>query len=88
MKLLVSVKVTQGYQHWKNEFENEESINLRASAGIDVIGYGYSSEMQRVYVILSLESMEILKKVMSANQTLIDEAGVDMDSMQMIPLEG
>ena len=38
MKLLVSVKVTQGYQHWKNEFENEESINLRASAGIDVIG--------------------------------------------------
>ena len=88
MKLLVSVKVIQGYQHWKNEFENEESINLRASAGIDVIGYGYSSEMQRVYVILSLESMEILKKVMSANQTLIDEAGVDMDSMQMIPLEG
>ena len=88
MKSLVSVKVTQGYQHWKNEFENEESINLRASAGIDVIGYGYSSEMQRVYVILSLESMEILKKVMSANQTLIDEAGVDMDSMQMIPLEG
>ena len=88
MKLLVIVKVTQGYQHWKNEFENEESINLRASAGIDVIGYGYSSEMQRVYVILSLESMEILKKVMSANQTLIDEAGVDIDSMHMIPLEG
>ena len=57
MKLLVSVEFTQGYQHWKNEFENEESINLRASAGIDVIGYGYSSEMQRVYVILSLESM-------------------------------
>ena len=88
MKLLVSVKVTQGYQHWKNEFENEESINLRASAYIDVIRYGYSSEMQRVYVILSLESMEILKKVMLVNQTLIDEAGVDMDSMQMIPLEG
>ena len=88
MKLLVIVKVTQGYHHWKNEFENEESINLRASADIDVIGYGYQSEMQRVYVILSLESMEILKKVMSANQTLIDEAGVDMDSMQMIPLEG
>ena len=88
MKLLVIVKVTQGYQHWKNEFEDEESINLRASADIDVIEYGYSSEMRRVYVILSLESMEILKKVMSANQTLIDEAGVDMDSMQMIPLEG
>ena len=88
MKLLVSVEVTQGYQHWKNEFENEESINFRASADISVIGYGYSPEMRRVYVILSLESMEILKKVMSANQTLIDEAGVDMDSMQMIPLAG
>ena len=87
MTLLVSVKVTQGYQHWKNEFENEESVNLRASADIDAIGYGYLSEMQGVYVILSLESMEILKKVMSANKTLIDEAGVDMDSMQMIPLE-
>ena len=84
----MSVKVTQGYHHWKNKFENEESINLRASADIDVIRYGYSSAMQRVDVILSLESMEILKKVMSANQTLIDEAGVDMDSMQMIPLEG
>ena len=88
MKLLVSVEVTQGYQYWKNEFENEESINLRASADISVIGYGYSPEMRRVYVILSLESMEILKKVMSANQNLIDEAGVEMDSMQMIPLEG
>ena len=88
MKLLVSVEVTQGYQHWENEFENEESINFRASADISVIGYGWSPEMRRVYVILSLESMEILKKVMSANQTLIDEAGVDMDSMQMIPLEG
>ena len=88
MKLLVSVKVTQGYQHWKNEFENEESVNLRASADISVIGYGWSPEMRRVYVILSLESMETLKKVMSANQNLIDEAGVDMNSMQMIPLEG
>ena len=88
MKLLVSIKVTQGYHHWKNEFENEESINLRASADISVIGYGWSPEMRRVYVILSLESMEILKKVMSANQNLIDEAGDDMDSMQMIPLEG
>ena len=67
MELLVSVEVTQGYQHWKNEFENEESINLRASADISVIGYGYSPEMRRVYVILCLESMEILKKVMSAN---------------------
>ena len=88
MKLLVSVKVTKGYQHWKNEFENEESINLRASADIDVIGYGYSSEMQRVYVILNLESIEILQKVMSANQNLIDGAGVDMDSVQMSPLKG
>ena len=88
MKLLVSVEVTQGYQHWKNEFENEESVNLRASADISVIGYGWSPEMRRVYVILNLESIEILKKVMSANQNLIDEAGVDMDSIQMIPLEG
>ena len=47
MTLLVSVKVTQGYQHWKNDFENEESITLRDSADIDIIGYGYSSEMQR-----------------------------------------
>ena len=88
MKLPVSVKVTQGYQHWKNEFENEESINLRISADINVIGYGYSLEMQRVYVILNLESIEILQKVMSANQNLIDGAGVDMDSVQMSPLKG
>jgi hypothetical protein len=88
MKLLVSVEVTQGYQHWKNEFENEESVNLRASADISVIGYVWSPEMRRVLVILSLESIETLKKVMSANQNLIDEAGVDMNSMQMIPLEG
>lgn len=88
MKLPVSVKVTQGYQHWKNEFENEESINLRASADINVIGYGYPLEMQRVYVILNLESIEILQKVMSANQNLIDGAGVDMDSVQMSPLKG
>jgi len=28
MKLLVSVKVTQGYQHWKNEFENKFDLSI------------------------------------------------------------
>ena len=44
MKQVVNAKLTKGYEHWKSEFETEESRKVRSEAGITIIGYGWSQE--------------------------------------------
>ena len=39
---VVNAKLTKGYEHWKSEFENEESRKVRSEADITIIGYGWS----------------------------------------------
>ena len=88
MKQVVNAKLTKGYEHWKSEFENEESRKVRSEAGITIIGYGWSPQTERLYVVHDIESMEVLQKVMAENQHLLDKSGVDMTSMELVNLEG
>ena len=55
---------------------------------MNVVGYGYHPETGRAYVVQEIGSMEIMQKVMVENQEALDEVGVDISTMQMIPLEG
>ena len=64
MKQVVNAKLTKGYEHWKSEFEKEESRKVRSEAGIKIIGYGWSPQTERLYVVHDIESMEVLQKVM------------------------
>ena len=41
----------------------------------------------RFYVVKELDSMEVIQNAMAKNQEIIKEAGVDMSTMQMIPLQ-
>ena len=88
MKQVVNAKLTKGYEHWKSEFEKEESRKVRSEAGITIIGYGWSPQTERLYVVHDIESMEVLQKVMAENQNLLDKSGVDMTSMEFVNLEG
>ena len=88
MKILASAIITKGWDHWKNVFESDRHKQIRSDAGVDVVGYGYHPETGRAYVVQEVVSMETMQKVMVENQNVLDEVGVDMSTMQMIPLEG
>ena len=55
---------------------------------MNVVGYGYHPDTGRVYVVQEVGSIETMQKVMAENQDALDEVGVDMSTMQMIPLKG
>ena len=82
MTLLVSVKVTQGYQHWKNEFENEESINLRTSADIDVCLL-YTSDAADDRLSVDLGGRRIIKKKIFLKQKTAYEISLGLVGSEM-----
>ena len=55
--------------------------------GVKILAKGFDSQNERVYVVQELDSMEVIQNAMAKNQEKIMEAGVDMSTMQMIPLQ-
>ena len=88
MKILASAIITKGWDHWKNVFESDRHKQIRSDAGVNVVGYGYHPETGRAFVVQEIGSMEIMQKMMVENQEALDEVGVNLSTMQMIPLEG
>ena len=84
---IASFKVLKGYEHWKTVFMDEAFVKRREEAGVKVLAKGFDAQNDRVYVIQELDSMEVIQNAMAKNQEIIKEAGVDMSSMQMIPLQ-
>jgi len=84
---IASFKVFKGYEHWKTVFMDEAFVKRREEAGVKVLAKGFDAQNDRVYVIQELDSMEVIQNAMAKNQEKIMEAGVDMSSMQMIPLQ-
>ena len=87
MKNIITAKLTKGYEHWETTFLSETVQNIRAEAGITILGYGYSEETERVYVVQEMESIEVVQKVMAENQELMKDNGVDAATIQMIALK-
>ena len=84
---IASFKVLKGYEHWKKVFMDEEFFKRREEAGVKVLAKGFDAQNDRVYVVQELDSMEVIQNAMAKNQEKIKEAGVDMSTMQMIPLQ-
>ena len=84
---IASFKVLKGYEHWKTVFMDEAFVKRREEAGVKVLAKGFDAQNDRVYVIQELDSMEVIQNAMAKNQEKIMEAGVDMSTMQMIPLQ-
>ena len=84
---IANFKVLKGYEHWKTVFMEEEFVKMREEAGVKVLAKGFDTQNERVYVVQELASMEVIQNAMAKNQEIIKEAGVDMSTMQMIPLQ-
>ena len=84
---IASFKVLKGYEHWKTVFMDEAFVKRREEAGVKVLTKGFDAQNDRVYVVQELDSMEVIQNAMAKNQEKIKEAGVDMSTMQMIPLQ-
>ena len=65
----------------------ENFVKLREEAGINILAKGFDAQNERVYVVQEMASMEVIQNAMAKNQERIMEAGVDMATMQMIPLQ-
>ena len=79
--------VLKGYEYWKTVFTEEAFVKRREEAGVKILAKGFDAQNDRVYVIQELDSMEVIQNAMEKNQEKIMEAGVDMSTMQMIPLQ-
>ena len=84
---IASFKVLKGYEHWKTVFMDEAFVKRREEAGVKILAKGFDAQNDRVYVVQELDSMEVIQNAMAKNQEKIMEAGVDMSTMQMIPLQ-
>ena len=84
---IANFKVLKGYEHWKTVFMKEDFVKLREEAGVNILAKGFDAQNERVYVVQEMASMEVIQNAMAKNQERIMEAGVDMASMQMIPLQ-
>ena len=66
---------------------DEAFVKRRKEAGVKILAKGFDAQNDSVYVIQELDSMEVIQNAMAKNQEKIMEAGVDMSTMQMIPLQ-
>ena len=66
---------------------DEAFVKRREEAGVNILAKGFDAQNDRVYVIQELDSMEVIQNAMAKIQEKIKEAGVDMSTMQMIPLQ-
>ena len=84
---IANFKVLKGYEHWKTVFMKEDFVKMREKAGVNILTKGFDAQNERVYVVQEMASMEVIQNAMAKNQERIMEAGVDMATMQMIPLQ-
>ena len=84
---IANFKVLKGYEHWKTVFMKEDFVKMREEAGINILAKGFDAQNERVYVVQEMASMEVIQNAMAKNQERIKKAGVDMATMQMIPLQ-
>ena len=57
MKIISSVELSKGYEHWRDMFLANE--NFRKDHGINVLAYGHEEgNKDKVWVCMEVESME------------------------------
>ena len=87
MKIIASIKLTKGYEHWKNAIESDHHKKAREDSGIFFLEYGYQEETGRVFIVEEMESAESGKQFLAKNPNYVDEVGVDPSSLQVIVLD-
>jgi hypothetical protein len=87
VKIVGSMEVTNGYEHWKEVFMSHEPA--RKEAGMETVYTGMEAQNPNiVHVCLEVESLEAIQEFMSdpENAKVIVESGVKVETQVMIPI--
>jgi hypothetical protein len=87
MKIIASIKLTKGYEHWKSAIESEHHKKTREDSGIFSLEFGYQEESGRVFIVEEMESAVSGNQFLAKNPDYVDEDGVDPSSLQVIVLK-
>jgi hypothetical protein len=85
MKIIMNVRLKEGYEKWKNLFLSVDTH--REKYGIKVLAYGHPKDNEnKIYQVLEIESMEKMQEAMKDPELakLRTEAGVDLDSQEIV----
>jgi hypothetical protein len=84
MKIIMNVRITQGYEKWVELFHSAGAV--REQFGVTVLAYGHDrDDDSSVYQVLEVDSMEIMQEAMSNPelQKMRTDAGVDLESQRI-----
>jgi len=84
MKIIMNVRITQGYAKWVELFRSAGAV--REQFDITVLAYGHDKDDDSsVYQVLEVESMERMQEAMSNPelQKMRTDAGVDLESQRI-----
>ena len=87
MKIIASIKLTKGYEHWKNAIESDHHKKAREDSGIFFLEQGYQEETGRVFIVEEMQSAESGKQFLAKNHNYVDEVGLNPLSLPVIVLE-
>ena len=85
MKIIMNVKINEGYAKWKDLFLSVDS--QREKYGIKVLAYGHPKDDEtKIYQVLEIESMDKMQAAMQDPELskLRTDAGVDLDSQELV----
>ncbi len=85
MKIIMNVKINEGYAKWKDLFLSVDA--QREKYGIKVLAYGHPKDDESIiYQVLEIESMEKMQAAMQDPELskLRTDAGVDLDSQELV----
>ena len=89
MKIIISAKISKGFQNWKKMFEENEP--MRNKYGVKVLAYGHQQgNAEEIYTVIETVSMDKMQEMLKQPEMtkLRTEAGVDLDTQKFIILEG
>jgi hypothetical protein len=84
MKIIMNVRITQGYEKWVELFHSAGAV--REQFGITVLAYGHDKDDDSsVYQVLEVDSMEKMQEATSNPelQKMRTDAGVDLESQRI-----
>ena len=85
MKIIMNVKINEGYPKWKDLFLSVEA--QRDKYWIKVLAYGHPKDDEtKIYQVLEIESMEKMQAAMQDPELskLRTDAGVILDSQELV----
>ena len=87
MKVITSVELSKGYEHWKELFLSNE--DFRQKNQINVVAYGHEEDNEnKVWAVMDIPSMEHMMSLINEPEMikLREEAGAILETQKMIKL--